>query len=634
MARQPVIPALLVLAAACRQEEPYGGAFDLPIATAVLQPEDGGPFEEPIGFVANGHGGQIVPLALKQGRFLNDDPTVSFLRTNPLATGGERLITSIAVTTPSPDEVTLWAGDRDQGTLLRVPYLLDCALDPEARECAEAVAGAPVEHGAYHRLLEEPASATLEGLDVKKGYTTTETWTVTWDGAAWQVEGSRSGREPEPARAGERYSTRLHRLGFTLRETGSPRPGDRFVVKTMSGLSEHDVGGAPLAITAAPEGLLALIVQDTVADRPVVRWFDPTDEAVLAEVALPADARPHRLAFAEDGALLVADAELPAIWEVGVGQTAPIEHPLPWPALDVASLDGEDRRRLFVVPLDGRELWLFDRDTGAPIDVNPALEGDQGMTFTASVAGIEALRLPYRMPEYTDDPIRLTGRAVGISLSTGRVVFAHERTGCLVQDALGPRTLAQGSFGGALDYTATYTTNVVGPALLESTGASGRHVVVNACAGIAKAEIWTVRFDQAAQVWRVRGSRSGDQVAAAREDERYLSDDGAVSFTIRSGTTPSRDGWSFTFQVEAGVAEAAGQDDGDTVREYGEARLGTAGDPTYFFYRAGLAGPIDDHEGEGWYPVDIRPFLLVPGGANNEVGRVDPERSQIDVGWF
>ena len=41
-------------------------------ALGVLHPENGGPYEEPVGFVGNGHGGQIVPLALKQGRFLNE----------------------------------------------------------------------------------------------------------------------------------------------------------------------------------------------------------------------------------------------------------------------------------------------------------------------------------------------------------------------------------------------------------------------------------------------------------------------------------------------------------------------------------------------------------------------------------
>lgn len=630
------MPALLLVAAlGCRQEEPYGGAFDLPVAVAVLQPEVGGPFEEPIAFVANGHDGQIVPLALKQGRFLNDDPTASFLRANPLPTGGRRLLTSVAVTATSTDDVTVWAGDRAFGRLLRVPYIVDCATDPDPA-CDDAVAGAPVEHGAYFRVLEQSSAATLSGLDVKKGYTATETWTVTFDGDAWQVEGSRSGLEPEPAYPGERYSTRFHRLGFTIDDPqGRAEPGDRFVVKTMNGLSEHDVGGLPLAVSAAPDGsALALVVHDDVLDRPVLRWFDPVSEAVTGEVVLPDEARPHRLAWTEDGALLVADRSLPAVWELTVGSLVAIEHPMPWPTLDATALDGADRRRLYVVPLDGRSLWLFDRDTDLPIDVNPALEGDQGMTFSTNVEGIEALRLPYRMPEYTDDPIRVTGRAVAVSLSTGRVVFAHEETGCLVQDALGPRTVAQGSVGSALDYSATYTSNVVGPATLETDGASGRHVVVNACAGTAKAELWTLRFDQTVQAWRVSGSYTGDQLALAREDERYLSDAGEISFTIRSGTTPSRDGWTFTFAIESGVAEAAGQDDGDTVREYGEARLGVAGDPAYFFYRAGLAGPVDDHQGEGWYPVDIRPFVVVPGGANNEVGRVDPERSSIDVGWF
>lgn len=617
----------------CPTREPYDGAFQLPVAAAVLQPEVGGPFQEPVGFVANGHGGEIIPLALKQGRFLSDDPTISFLRTNPLATGALRRLTSVAVVAPTLNEVTLWAGDELTGSLLRIPYLYDCELTPERRECEDALFGAPVEQAAYWDPVSEPDTAFLTRFGVSKGYTTTETWTLTYDGAVWNVEGSRSGYQPKSAVTGVPYEAEAHRIEFTIEPIGDgPVAGDTFVLRTETGLSEIDVGGTPLALKLnADQSLIAMIVHDRSDDRPVIRWFDPAAGTDVGDVALPPDAWPHRITFAEDGSLFVADREHAAVWEVAPGALVATEHPTPWPTLDVAALDGEDVRRLYVVPIDSSALWMFDRDTDLVIDVNPAIEGDQGMPFTASVLGIEAFPRPHWMPEFTDDAVRRIGRSVAVSLSNNRLVFAHEETGCLVQDNLGPRTEnAATSFTGPSDYTSSFASTFQGPPELEISDASGRHVLVNTCAGIARSEIWSVVFDQNLQGWRVRGTLTGEQEALAYENERYLSDNGEVSFVIRSGATPSQDGWRIEFTVNGGFAQATGDNDGDGDPEI---TLGLTGDPVYFEYRVGLAGPIGDHDGEGWYPVDIRSYMLVPGASTNQVGRVDPQLGIVEVGW-
>ncbi|MEQ1564778.1 MAG: hypothetical protein ABMA64_03985 [Myxococcota bacterium] len=630
MARQPLM-VLAALALACRQDQPYEGAFQLPVAAAVLQPELGGPFLEPVAFVANGHGGQIVPLALKQGRFLTDDPTAAFLRTNPIPTGASRRLGSVAVVARSVSAVELWATDLAFSALVRVPYLLDCEATPDRSECAARVAGAPVEQGVYWNLVERPeGGATISGISVKKGYTATEEWTVTFDGAEWDVVGSRSGRQAR-ATTGEPYSSEAHRLSFTIE--GDPQEGDRFVIRTENGLSEHGVGGVPLEVEVTPDqSLLAVLVEGPNDGRGRIRWFDPVARAVVGEVVLPVDASPVRLGWTEDGQLLAADRAHPAVWEIAPGDTVAIEHPTPWPTADVASLDGDDRRRLYVVPLDGSGLYLFDRDTDELLDVNGAVEGAQGIPFTAPVTGIEALRRPYWTPEYDDDAIRVTGRSVAVSLASSKVVFAHESTGCLVQDNLGPRTtLGQTStYVGTSDFTTSYLTSWPYGAQLELEGASGRHVSVNTCGGLALSEQWTARFDQNVQAWRVSGSVSGDQVELAYEDQRYLSDEGQVSFLIGSRATPSKDGWEITFTVEDGVAAATGDTNGDGVTDLS---LGVAADPVYFEYRAGLAGPIGSHEGSGWYPVDVRPFVLLPGASTDTVGRIDPQEAQVEVGW-
>jgi hypothetical protein len=436
------------------------------------------------------------------------------------------------------------------------------------------------------------------------------------------------------------FVARDRAVQFTIVENGAgPEEGDTFVLKTRNGLTEHDVGGiplslrAPLSASASPTGqdLLAMVVHDTSTDRPVVRWFDTATRQVAGDVALPVEARPHRLALAEDGALLIADQALPALWEVPWAGTVPIEHVLPWPTFDVASLNGPTRRALFVVPIDGGSLWLLDRDTGTFVDVNGSAEGIQGMDFTSTVSGVESLNLPYLMPEYTDDEVRVTGRSVAVALSTGSVVFAHEETGCLVQDPFGPRSVSNQSFGATGDYLLTTPGATLGPPLLELNGASDRHFVVHPCAGIAKPEAWSARYDMNVQAWRVTGLISGEQRNLAYEDQRYVSDDGAISFTIRSGSTPSKDGWQLAFTIDEGVATANGDFDGDGILD---VTLGVGADPVSFYYRVGKPGAVGDFSGEsGWLPVDVRPFVLVPGATTDEVARVDPMDATLEVGW-
>ena len=67
MGRQPLISASCgCLRAAplallgCQAPEPGLPWFDGPVGAAVLDPADGGPFDEPVGFVSNSRSGTIV----------------------------------------------------------------------------------------------------------------------------------------------------------------------------------------------------------------------------------------------------------------------------------------------------------------------------------------------------------------------------------------------------------------------------------------------------------------------------------------------------------------------------------------------------------------------------------------------
>lgn len=649
MARQPLIALGLVAALGCRDDELYEGAFDLPVAAAVL-PTERGPFLEPVGLVANGHGGQIATLALKQGRFLADDPSASFLRGNWIPIGQARTLSGVAVWAPERFDVHVFAGDRRYAQLVQVPWIVGSEsltvggterVFPVERE--PEVVGAPcfVPAGTVWDATDGTPcpGAAFDGLDqleVKHGYTATETWVLTWSAArgGWVVEGTRSGRQGEVAYPNVPYKATQRRIGFVPRGKAFA-DGDRVAIRTDNGAIEHDVGGVPEALSMAPDqSALALIVHDRVLDAPVVRWFDPATAAVT-DVNLPDGARPVKFAWTEAGdALWVADAGLPVAWELAPGATTPIRHDLPWPILDVAPLYDEVRQ-VFVVQDDGRSLWSIDADTDLPIDLNAAVEGDQGLFLGVPITGIEAIPLAYRYPERREvlRERREVGRSVAIALFSGRVVFAEEATGCLVQDGIGPRTVPNTASLVSTEDVLLEPSVFGGPAMTGNAH-NDRHVLVNPCAGVARDEAWTVRYDGAVGAWRVRSTTWGDHEALAFEDQRYLSDNGEVSFTIRSGAVPSEDGWSFTFQTDEGSLAATGDADGDGLREI---VLGAPGDPVFFQYPAGRAeqAAIDWREGTIG-TVDgrtDRPYVLLPGTGSDNVARVDPENAEVEARW-
>lgn len=615
------VPLALLALAGCPEDAVYEGAFDMPVDAAVLPPEVGGPFEEPIGYVANGIGGQITPLSLKQGLFLADDPIASFLRGAALPTGGARLLESVATWSPDEATVHVFAGDLAFEQLLRVPHVIGLEGDEPIE--AQATVGEPV----FIDLDGSGGAASLESLQVKTGFTTTETWTVAFDGHVWWVEGSRSGRQAETATPGFPYWADERRIGFTIEGDGTV--GDRFEIPTDSGVVEYDVGGSPLELSIAPDqSVLAMIVHDRDLDAPVLRWFDPVADALIAGPELPAGAQPTRMAWAPDGSLFVADlAEDPETgagfaWQVHPSTGEVVEHPLPFPTADVAPMfsDEDGTRLLYVHPFGSQEIWILDLDAGALVDVNTWRPGLQGMDLRSPVTGIEAMPVRYRFPETNEAGVQRWGRSVAVSLAAGRIAFVEEGTGCLVRDEFGPRT--DFSFtSSALDY-ATSGISALG-AYLEPNANDTRSVQVNPCAGVAAQETWVLLFDRNQQAWVVEGTLSGVQVGLAREDQRYVTDDGAVSFLVRSGHEATEDGARISFRVLDGILYADGDNDDDDRRD---VEFDLPSDPVFFSYRV---GPVDG----GWTAVDERPFVLVAGRASDTVGRIEPQTGDVEIGW-
>jgi hypothetical protein len=612
------LPGLLAVIG-CAEEEPFEGRFDLPTAAAVLQPELGSPFTEPIAYVASGHSGLISMLALKQGRFLADDDQAAFLRGAPIAAGQSRYLDALAVWAPSPSEAYVFGADRTHGKLIRVPHVVGVTDLGVPIEYA-TTAGSPE----FEDVDGSGDDATLDDVTVKAGYTSTEEWTITFDGEVWRVVGSRSGQMPGAALTGFPYVAVDRALGFTI--NGTATEGDRFTITTDNGLVEWDVGGRPLHLAIAPDqSRLAVVVHDTTLDRPLLRFVEPVNGADLGVVTLPDDARPGRITWSQDGArLFVSDGGRPAVWEVDVSAgDAVIEHALPFRTLDVASIDDPElgTRLLYVAHESGREVWIYDLVAGRVRDVNATAPGDQGMVFTSPVSGIEAMQVAYPFPDADDDGVQRWGRSVAVSLYEGRVLFMEEHTGCLVTDGVGPRTSTSSSNDG-YDHETSFSTESF-PPYLEQNSNNLNHVVVNACAGVAAAEQWSVTFDAGLQGWRVEGILAGEQSNIAWEDQRYTSDLGEVSFLIRAGSTPSQDGWQILFDVIDGALAATGDNDLNGDRDI---VLDMPSDPVAFTYRVGPSGG-------GWDVVDERPFVLVLSQSKDIAARVEPPTGLIEVDW-
>lgn len=618
---------LAVLCCACRNPPDYAGAFDVPSALGILQPEVGGPFEEPIGFVGNQHGGQIALLALKQGRYLTDDPTVSFLRGNQLATGRQRVLAAVLPYAHPDGTVTVFALDRAFDELVEIPYVT--GFDDQ---------GFPIEPPASVedvRFVDADGTGDapqLVDIEVKTGWTATEDWTVTFDGSVWRATGSRSGTQAPRVVSGERFTGTDRNLAFTVE--GEATKGDHFLLRTVSGSTAHDAGGRPLHARMAPDqSVAAVVLHDPVTDTPVLRFLDPERPADLAsapDVPLDATARPGRLAWDAGGAdLFVADTTGSAFWHLHWPEPADraafttTRVAVPWPTLDVAPLLTDVGRQVFLVPIDEPEVWSYDLEADALRDVNTWVEGPQGVRFSAPVSGIEAMAAPYLQLETDDDGERHFDRAVAVSLTDGRTVFADERTACLVADRFGPQTAAAGAFS-SNDHQRSFDSDSPFGARLATNVANDRHAMANPCPGITRSQTWVMVFDSIRQGWVVTGTRSGEQETLAREDRRYTSDDGEISFQIVSGQTPSRDGWDITIRMVDGLTTADGDEDG--IPATLEVTVDQPTDPVYFQYEV---GPADRPR----TPQDLRPHVLVAGAASDRVVRIDPQEGSIDATW-
>ena len=624
MDRQPVTtPALALLAPlgllfawGCTPDDDTDPHFDGPVAAAVLHPDQGGPFDEPVGFVSNSRSGRITALDLKHGRILTDSPTASFLRAPYVATGRDRILGDIAVRAPDTEQVTLFVADHRYEVLVEAPYIVGVDTWPEL---IQPTASDPV----FVDADGSGDSATMNDLQLRRGYTTTEDWVLEYDGEQWTVTGSRSGRQGEQAPMDEPWHTGWRELEFEL--SGTATAGDRIELSTDTGVIDHDVGGSVQAMAMHPDqGLLALSVFDRVTAVASLVLFDPGAGEVLAQLALADGAQPYRMVFTPEGdRLFVADASLAAAWEITLdvadpGASAVRELAMHAPLADLAFIDTELGERLVVAPVGLNRVDLYDLATESFVVVNSYTGDPWGLDLGSPVTGLAAASFPVRLPETTEFGARVVEPTVAVSLFSGQMLQLEATTGCLAQDEGGPRSLEgdTNSFGFEDLGDASDST-------IWMDEATERHVTVNSCAGIAQSEEWQVVFDEVDQSWWVEGAESAEQDGRAFNDLRYVSDQGAISFTIMTGLAPATDGDRYYITVDDGVLRASGDLD-----RYGddEHYFEMPGRPAAFWYDGGPTGG-------GWDQLDRRAFMLWPITNSDYVVRVRLSSAEGEIVW-
>jgi len=626
----------------CAETELRKGAFDGPHSATVLHPE-GTFFEEPVGFVANSRSGIIIPIDLKHGTLLSDQFGAPFLRPRWIATGSRRLLGDIVAWAPTEDTVTVIAADTAHSVLVEAPYIVGFDGEPE-------VVTPTFSKPEFIDVDQSGDDPTLSNIALRRGWSTTETWTVEFDGEEWIVTGSRSGRQGTTISSGDHFQSKNREVEFDLK--GKATRGDRFVFSTHTGIVEHDLGGLILALERVPgEDLVVAAVWDPILETgSIVLW----DLALMTEVGrfdLPAGAQPWRMAFGETAAdLFIADAHQPLVYETTLRLDDPTQSSwdeivVDGPVTDLAYVEDtpdpevieaqedlgdtgdvydtpgtqRDYRHLFVAPAGLNRVDVYDLDLGEWIDVNPQDDSPRGISLHSPVVGLDATNDRVTLGQENSAGVRVQRKAVAVTTSGGSLLMLEGGSGCAGLTVEGPHVpITQGvesiSFADA--------GRISDPYLLKDDDTQ-RRIQTHACGGVVQEEKWTLTYSEVSGSWEIEGNISGIQQGRALEDQRYVSDNGAISFTIMAGSQASSDGDSFVFYTDEGIMRINGALRPGSVES---APLELPAPPVVFQYNAGPTGG-------GWDELDRRTFVLLPVTNSDFVLRIRVKPWVAEVIW-
>lgn len=623
-ARAPWLLAAGVLAS-CGPDPALRPTFDGPIFADLLEPEEGGPFWTTIAFVSNSRDGSVVPLDIRHNTQVSDQFGAPFLAPRRVAMGDERQLGQVVAWSPGDETIDVFAVDHSNALLVQAPYIVGVseAGEPQIYEATHTEA-------TFEDVDGSGSSARLTGIEVRNGFTTTEDWTITYDGSEWVASGTNSGRQSRNPRTGRNWTSDARELTFTIE--GNATAGDRFTLSTDNGVVEHDLGSVPLALLEVPgTDLMVVGAWDREADLGDLLIWDRLTDSEVGRVPFPEGSQPWKLTWDDNGLLYVADARLSAVYIVDLDLEAPelsvveeITTPAPVQDLAVVNQEADDLthrdayHHLFVAPIDDNRVDLYDLDSGTWVDVNPRDDVAGGLDLRSPIIGMSTVPIPIKLLEENNAGNRRRERVVAVTTLDGSLRLIEGPTGCLAIDSQGARLFA--------DVGAEYVTfNDYGEPsnpILITNEATARQVVSSQCGGIARDETWTLIYDGVEGAWRARGSVSGEQEGLVYEDIRYTTDEGGLSWLVLAGTAPSTDGDTFFFQIEDGVLEMTEQ----IISAESIMTFNLPGPPLAFAMDMGPSGG-------GWDADRTKAFILLPLTNNDVVMRIRPQGWYAETTW-
>ena len=606
--------AVAVATSACAETSVISPRFDGPFRGDVLDVEEG-PFSHPVGLVANSRSGQVLAIDLTHGWLFSESYAAPFVASNPISLGTNRVLGEIIVHSSDSETVDLFAVDVGGEELLVAPWIV--GQDESGFLRADVVISDPQ----FSDLDASGDEATLVNLQGLQGYSTTESWTLRHDGSAWRVSGSSSGPQETAAYPGVPYRSDSKAVSFTL--LGSGTQGDEITFSVDTGMTSVDLGGTILEARKIQNtgGLALLSVRDRFDASGRLVFFDLNAAEPAGELPLPEGSQPYRYAVDEStSTIYVADSGLDVVHRVAMDVENPVlsavsQIPVGFQVSDLAFAAGEDFSHLFLARADANEVVVWDLELGTQKDVNPRTEAVDGIALDAPVLGMATSREELALPETTGFGANIVDSTVAIATFAGELWLAEASTGCFVQTAVGPYAYTPTS-GFFFDEGAPSN-----PTFEDGSG-SAESIEVSACGGVVFDEDWTLTYVEALGAWQVEGSLSGIQQNLALEDERYVSDNGSVSFMIVSGSAFSTQGDQLVFSTRAGLAVANGDTDADGAIEI---PLENPGRPIPYQWRPDLA------EGESWYTSPMNQGFLWPIGNSDVALLVDAGSAQTEA---
>ncbi len=539
------------LLSGCKGEEDYFHRLHGPTDVAYLPPGD--IFEVPVAYVPSFRSGQIAKLDLKRIDMLVEEGAVSWMASPFLACGRDRVLDQVEVLSDGVTYVDVFVSDSQHGRVLRVPHV---APDGAGGGSFVPIAwGEPQFHGPDGQV--KSSGPLMSDLEVRAGYATTETWTLRFHDHSWEISGTASGPQQQEALPGLPFETDGQELAFTMLHEGAEvAEGSYFTLTTDTGIVEFDLPGVASDLRATPDGsmLLATVLG---FDGESGLWIYVDDED-LHWIDLPPGSVPENIGFHRDAdAFFIADSSdanrvLRVDYTPGdAGSFVVTEIPVGEPAFDVAHGGDPELDHLFVAAAYHELIEVIDLTSGESVDVNPWTPEVDPVRVGSLITGLDASRAPLEMNTVTTAEIGEERYVVVATTYAGFLHVVEADTGCEVLESF------FGPYLEALDGSTEVAYYDVAPAsdtFLLPDPVTSLEVSINPCGGVARDQLWTLRFLSEVQSWEVEGSLSGIQEGLAREDVRYVTDDGEISFVLASGARPSSDGDWIQFSVNDGVS--------------------------------------------------------------------------------